>query len=167
MASKTLPTAEELRRFFNYDPETGRLTWAITEGRAVAGNDAGTINEQGYRIVGIDRSYYKAHRIIYRMMTGEEPPSLIDHINGDPGDNRWRNIRPATEAQNNANRRKQRNNKSGFRGVHWDKESGRWRAAIRVNKRLISLGRFSTKESAHSAYCKASAQLFGDFGRTS
>lgn len=89
----------------------------------------------------------------------------IDHINHDPLDNRRENLRPATVAQNAHNAVRHRDNKSGYKGVYFDKQTGRWRSQIMVEGRRISLGRFSTAEAASAAYDKACRELHGEFAR--
>jgi hypothetical protein len=88
-----------------------------------------------------------------------------DHIDGDGLNNIRSNLRSATVAQNSHNQRRGRNNTSGFKGVHHEAQTGRWRACIRLNGKLHRLGRFETPEDAHKAYCKASVEMHGEFGR--
>lgn len=90
----------------------------------------------------------------------------VDHANGDGLDNRRANLRRATRTQNNANARLRRNNTSGFKGVSWDKRTGRWMAGIRIDYRQRYLGRFDSPEEAARAYDTAARQLFGEFART-
>jgi hypothetical protein len=95
-------------------------------------------------------------------MTGNWPDKELDHINGHRHDNRWSNLRESTDRQNAANRKRQRNNTSGFKGVHRD--GNRWRA--RIASRIgpsISVGRFDTSEEAHTAYLAAAKERFGEF----
>lgn len=91
--------------------------------------------------------------------------SRADHRDGDGLNNRRGNLRCATVAQNSHNQRKGRNNTSGFKGVHFESQTGRWRASIRMDGKLYRLGRYDTPEAAHSAYCLASEQMHGEFGR--
>lgn len=90
-----------------------------------------------------------------------------EHINGDTLDNRRDNLRIATRSQNARNRGKQSNNKSGYKGVHFHKASGKWIAEIGLNGKHIYLGLYSTPQLAHEAYCKAAEQLHGEYARTS
>lgn len=89
---------------------------------------------------------------------------LVDHINGDGLDNRRRNLRPATTAQNIANQRLHVNNTSGFKGV--TRRGTLWRAYICPNRRTIWLGTFTTPEDAARAYDEAALEFFGEFART-
>lgn len=100
-------------------------------------------------------------------MTGSWPKGVIDHINGDPSDNRFSNLREATQSQNCANARKSKNNTSGVKGVHWDRVNKKWRATIMHKRRQITIGRFDTIKQAAAAYEAKAAALFGEFARTS
>jgi hypothetical protein len=104
------------------------------------------------------------HRLILRSPAGLG----VDHRDGDGLNNRRKNLRPATKAQNGQNRPQNKNNTSGFKGVSWHAQRGRWRAQIMVAGRKKSLGLFDTPEDAHVAYCRASAKFhgaFSNFGR--
>lgn len=87
----------------------------------------------------------------------------VDHINGHGLDNRRVNLRTATHAENQRNRRQQRNNSSGFRGVYWSKHDRRWRARLRLDGRTHSLGYHDTAEAAALAYDAAARELFGEY----
>jgi hypothetical protein len=95
-----------------------------------------------------------------------EPGLEVDHVDGDGLNNRRCNLRPATSSQNKHNRGKGRNNTSGFKGVWWHKQHGRWAADIWLHSKKRFLGLFDTAELAHAAYCKAAAELHGEFART-
>lgn len=91
----------------------------------------------------------------------------MDHINGNGLDNRRTcNLRFATQSQNNQNRRRHRNNKSGYKGVSWRKARRNWIAVIQIDGKRKHLGGFSTPEAAHEAYCNAAVQFHGEFART-
>jgi hypothetical protein len=106
---------------------------------------------------------YQAHRLAWLYMHGEWPVGDLDHINGDPADNRIANLRIATQSQNNANRRARRGRN---KGVYMEKKTGKYKANICVNRKQIYLGRFESAEAAKAAYDKAAAQYFGEYART-
>jgi hypothetical protein len=89
---------------------------------------------------------------------------LVDHINGNGLDNRRSNLRPATKAENNRNKRRYRNSTSGFKGVS-QRGNGRWRAYIYVNGRRVGLGDHATAEAAARAYDAAAPVHHGEFAR--
>jgi hypothetical protein len=154
-----------LKELLSYDPDTGEFRWLQSRYRNKVGTTAGCLYSEGYRVIALDRKRYLAHRLAWLFMTGVWPGGEIDHINGNPSDNRFANLREATRQQNGANRRVGSNNKSGFKGVHWHKGDKRWRAQIMVAKRIIHLGSFETPEAAHAAYLIAASEHFGEFRR--
>jgi len=163
---KALPSREEIVAFVVYDPETGWFTrkhskycpWTVDK-------RAGSVASKGYRLLYINRRYYMEHRIAWIVMYGEIPQGMtVDHINGIKGDNRIANLRLATDCQNSYYRPRKSNNVSGYKGVY-QRENGKYRAAITVNKKRQSLGTFETKEEAYAAYCEAARRLHGEFAR--
>lgn len=163
-----LPAQQELREIFGYDPETGALWFLdvrVVGLRIVATSHA---HRDGYRIVRLPgtRRWLRAHRIVWKWMTGEDPVGDVDHINGDKADNRWENLRLATRSQNMANRGSPRRRRSDLpKGVTYCPQTGRYRASLTVNYKTIRLGRHDTPEQAHAAYCTEVARRFGAFAR--
>lgn len=90
---------------------------------------------------------------------------LTDHINGDGLDNRRANLRPATDSQNQANKKKPVDNTSGFKGVYFKRDANGWIAKIVVRGKFIYLGRFASAEDAARAYDAAALEHFGEFAR--
>ena len=104
--------------------------------------------------------------LLHRTILNAPSNMQVDHIDGDALNNRRSNLRLATALQNGANKKKPAHNTSGFKGVSWHKRDLYWAANIRVGGKLRHLGRFETAEAAHAAYCKASEEFHGEFGRT-
>ncbi|WP_424138634.1 HNH endonuclease [Roseomonas chloroacetimidivorans] len=164
---RPLPPVDRLRSRLAYCPTTGVLRWRHTRpGPKSRSDDAGCVKPDGYRYVRFEGGNYLAHRLIWLMMTGDEPGRFIDHINGEPSDNRWANLRLASHAENMRNSRMQRNNTSGFKGVRYDRARQRWIAEIKKDGRTIRLGRFGTAEAAGAARAAAAAELHGEFARS-
>ena len=163
--------SEKIEDRISYNPETGVFVWKQTlSGFCRQGKPAGrmgTGRASGYMRITLAGREYKAHRLAWFIMTGEWPNKQIDHINGVPHDNRWSNLRLATQSQNKANGPAYKNSKSGFRGVTWDKRVNRWFAAIQVNGKQKFLGRFVNIADAVDAYQKAAKEHFGGYSRTS
>lgn len=153
-------TQARLKELLTYDPATGEFLWSATPRSGVrAGSPAGNISPEGRRI-RIDRKEYKAHRLAWLYVHGAWPAAVIDHINGDPTDNRIANLREATHQQNMANSKRRGDNTSGRKGVARSAaKQVRWRAHFRGEY----LGSFDTEEQAHQAYCTAAADFFGEF----
>ena len=158
-------TPQELKALLAYDPNTGLFIWRTTaSNRAPAGSVAGTTNRLGYVLIGIQDRQYFAHRLAWYYAHGMWPASEIDHVDGDPSNNRLSNPRLATHSQNTWNTAKPVTNRSGAKGVSWS--AGRWRATIKVHGRQVHLGRFDTVAEAHTAYVEAAKHYRGTFART-
>jgi hypothetical protein len=108
---------------------------------------------------------FGAHRIIWKMHYGTEPPPIIDHIDGNGLNNKIDNLREANICQNGWNSKRSSRNRSGFKGVSFNTEKNKWRAAIHVNGKTRLIGYFSTPEAAGEAYKKEAAILHGEFIR--
>lgn len=156
-------TLERLQEVLEYLPDSGLLIWRVSNSRRVqVGHIAGHLNKRwGYIEVRIDSKSYRAHRLAWMLMTGEQWPKEIDHINMCPSDNRWCNLRKATRNQNGANRKGYA--ASGFKGVQ--AAGKKWTARITVNKHNKYLGIFNTPEEAHAAYCIAAREYYGEYAR--
>jgi len=107
---------------------------------------------------------YKIHRLVYLYHHGDVPDQL-DHINGDPLDNRIENLRPCDSCQNAANRRMFKSNSSGHKGVSWHVHSKRWFAYADSGKTRTNLGYFDTLEQANQAAQAAREKLHGNFAK--
>lgn len=163
-------TQERLMELLSYDPESGKFSWRNDRRNGnvttvMAGQEAGTAQGNGYRVISVDGKNYPAHRLAWLYMTGSLPPNDIDHVNCVRDDNRFCNLRSATRQQNASNRKINRNSSSGFKGVRLQKRTGRWEARIRVGYRYEHLGTFETPEDAHAAYCVGAERYHGEFAR--
>jgi hypothetical protein len=87
----------------------------------------------------------------------------IDHIDSNGLNNRKSNLRPCSRSKNMQNSKKPKNNKSGYKGVHWCKEHKSWRAKIMVDGKAIYIGSFKNKEDAALAYDVAAKKYHGEF----
>jgi hypothetical protein len=160
-------TADEARSLFSYDAETGEIRWRVSLPgyRSGAGDIAGGVYSCGYRIIGVYRRQYLAHRLAWFIQTGEWPVDEVDHINGRRSDNRWCNLRPATPSQQAINRKSYSNNKSGQKGVTWAKRERKWRAHIAAQGRRLVLGEFRSFEEACAARLDAERLYHGEYAR--
>jgi len=103
------------------------------------------------------------HRVVAERAGLDVQSRRIDHRNRNGLDNRRRNLREASVAQNRANGRPRQGSVSGCKGVYWDKDNRKWRARISVGHHCHSLGRSITKREAALAYNQAALEYFGDF----
>lgn len=138
-----------------YNPLTGIFTRN--------GIVAGTVNAQGYVQIKIDNHLYLAQRLAWWIITGEWPENDIDHKNRNKQDNRFINLREATDPENQRNRGRQKNNKSGFKGVSWNTGRKAWLAMIHDGTRNKNLGYFASRENAAIAYDVAALKYHGEF----
>lgn len=157
-----LPSAVRLREILDYCPETGGFTWRKTHSNAaMAGAKAGSPNSKGYISIRIDGTQYKAHRLAWLYVYGEDPGHHeIDHADQNKGNNAIGNLRLASRKQNNENIGVPKNNTSGFRGVSFQKNEKHWTAYIYHNRKRIHLGCFKEMHMAVAARSAAESQLF-------
>ena len=156
-----LPSREELRGLLRYDTVTGLLFWKERPremfvsadhqrgwNARFAGKEAFThVNHMHRRGMLFHHSVY-AHRVIWKMMTGEDA-SEIDHIDGNPLNNAWRNLRLAVSGANQKNASRRQDNTSGHVGVV--RRGDRWIAQIGVSGTTEHIGIYDTKEGAIAA----------------
>ena len=181
MATNILPDQVYLRECFEHDPDSGALRWKERpayhfppSGRKSslhlqriwnakwAGKIAGSPQPRGYIFIRFAGYNTSAHQVIWKMYYGTEPLQ-VDHWDTDTTNNRIGNLRAATHNQNCWNQSLQPKNQSGFKGVSWSPEKGRYRARITHFRRQVWLGYFDAPEDAHTAYCAAAKRLFGEF----
>lgn len=167
---KLLPPVEYLNSCLYYELETGKLYWNArpiehfksegmwnTWNKRFAGKEAFCVPQSTGHLNGtLDWAHYSAHRIIWKLKTGEEPPLIVDHEDRNPQNNRWSNLRAATKAQNNIN-------STARAGVYFDKHRNKWVAEIGLKKKKVFLGRHDTREAAVAAREEGVRKLFGAF----
>lgn len=156
-------TQEMLTKLFSYDPLTGDVTKLIGPGRGTILRSKG---RHGYAHTKIGKRKFQLHRVIWMLVHGEWPPSLVDHKDGNTANNSIENLRLATPGQNVANMRLCRRNSTGIKGVVAT-PGGKFKAFLHHNRKQKYLGTFDTKELAATAYAEAAKAAFGDFARLS
>lgn len=155
--ARGLPDQAELLRLFDYDKEAGVFIRAISVSpRGQKGAIAGYVSKNGYVFIGINGADWPAHRLAWKYVHGDDPRGVIDHIDGNPSNNRITNLRDVTQSLNMLNVHKcQSNNKSSkMRGVSFDKKYGKFFAQLRGE----ILGYFDTAELARESYLIAKEQ---------
>jgi len=161
-----LPPLEELKEFLDYNPDTGVIIWKKQSSNIEIGQEAGSVNGKGYRIIHFKNKYYLAHRLAYYMYHGIDPlKQLLDHENLNKQDNCIKNLRLATWPENGRNRGPNKNNTSGVTGVYWHKASQKWLSQIMVNGKTKYLGVYINKEDADQARKEGEKKYFGKFRR--
>ncbi len=167
MKIKPLPPLEELKEVLDYNPDTGIIIWKKkVRGNIEIGQEAGSVNSMGYRVIKFKRKTYLAHRIAYYMYHGIDPlEKMLDHENLNKQDNWIKNLRLATHQENGRNRNLNKNNTSGATGVYWNKGAQKWEAHIKINGKKKFLGYFLNKEDAIPVRKEAELKYFGKFRR--
>jgi phosphoglycolate phosphatase-like HAD superfamily hydrolase len=177
MAAKALPSQEVLRQLLDYNADTGALTWrqrdlcwfsdgsqtrqhnaAIWNGKNAGREAFITALPNGHLYGGIKGQKYLAHRVIWKMVYGFDPEG-VDHIDGNPSNNRINNLREASQIVNGRNAKTRKNNTSGAMGVRWEASRNKWIARIHDNYRSRHIGCFDTFEEALAARKQAEREL--------
>lgn len=149
----------------HYDRLTGLFTLKIQRGKHPIGMILGTLHHTGYIIIGLDQVNYQASRLAWFYVTGEWPSYILDHEDRCRSNNRWLNLRPATDALNRAN--SVSSGQAGAKGVtlrqRYKTGKPRWVAQISHAGHVLHLGNFDAKDEAAGAYSEVAIKLFGEF----
>ena len=162
-------TLTRLRELVVYNKRTGLFRWRVNRGPKKIGDVAGYRRSDGYNSLMLDGINYLVGRLAVFYVTGVWPEHEVDHRDTDSGNDRWRNLRPATRSQNCANRNVTRANRLGVKGVAIDptKKKKPYVAHMGLNGRKKHLGYFATLAEASSAYRRAAKEFHGEFSRSS
>lgn len=145
-------TQSMVRELFIYNKNTGIVTNRVNRApNALAGREAGYLSRDGYRYIRIKGKKYSTHRIIWMMIYGYFPEHDVDHKNGIKDANWLSNLREVSRTCNMQNAGAMTNNTSGYRGVSYHKQAGKWRSYSCINGKRIHLGLFTSKEAAARA----------------
>lgn len=147
-----------LKKFFNYDPITGLLTWKLPTKKHKIGEQVGGL-DNGYLRLKLGKVNYRVHRLIWIYMTGKDPV-FVDHIDHNRANNSWSNLREVDRNTNARNKTKNRNSTTGVAGVSFDTTRGKYKASIRVNGKSKHLGYFDNLKDA-KAVRKAADVTYG------
>jgi hypothetical protein len=147
-----IPTYTEIRKRFYYSD--GSLFWKKT------GKRVGRVQKDKYAKVCINYKTYYLHRLIFLYHHGYLPKE-IDHIDRDKTNNRIENLRVCSREQNIVNSHTCKRNRSNYKGVSYQKSSGKYRAFFRGQY----LGIYDNKHDAAEEYNKAAVKMFGDFAK--
>lgn len=140
-----------IKENLSYRSDTGDFLWLSNRasGKIKSGSIAGSLNK-GYRQIRIDGKWYKCHRLVWLVETGDWPTGQIDHLNLDRTDNRYPNLRDVSNYINCTNR--SRSSSSGVVGVSYDRKNKKWLAQTYIEGKARNLGRFNTIEEAEAVY---------------
>lgn len=155
----------ELKRLLHYDPISGQFTCLVRRGTAHVGKVAGSVDGQGYINISIYGVMYCAHRLAWLYMTGEWPEHDVDHKDLVKSNNKWINLREASDTQNEANKPLRSDNTTGYKGVY--RSGNRFVAQIKVRGKQRTLGYYASPEAAHARYVDEANVAFGAYARSS
>lgn len=159
----SLPTQQLMHELFDY--HDGNLYWKVKSSTKVSiGDKAGSVTAKGYCQISIKGWLYLAHRLIYLMHRGNLP-WCIDHIDGDPSNNRIENLRAATLTENMANRPINSNNTSGFKNVYKSKNGKKWIVVLKLKDKQKYFGTYDDIELASLVATEARAKYHKEFAR--
>lgn len=168
-----------LRKLLSYDVDSGKLVWryrgvdwfenvphrsaegvCATWNKRYAGHEAFTsTGPWGHKFGSVLGVHLAAHRVAWAIHFGIWPEGWLDHINGDPGDNRICNLRAIGPVGNARNASRSRRNKSGVTGVRWNAQQGKWHVQIGSGGRNQHIGFFDSFDAAVIARTHAEWQL--------
>lgn len=151
----------------HYDPQSGVFRWRHerNNGKIKPWAIAGSKNGSGYVNIVFGEKPYKAHRLAFLYMTGEFPALDVDHADGIKDNNSWSNLRQATNSQNKWNVGLRKDNKSGAKGVRFDKSLGKWRVDIKVQGIQKYVGVFVSYEDACKVAHQFRSEHHGEFAK--
>jgi hypothetical protein len=146
-------SVEEIEKFLAYDPLSGVFTWKVNRPYGVkAGDIAGSLDKNGYRLISLLNVQYYAHRLAWVVVYRVWPKGVVDHIFGGNDYNSIANLRDATQRVNCQNTYRHRQGK--LLGTTKNKVNLKkpWVSQANINGKKIFLGRYETEELAHQVY---------------
>lgn len=150
----------ELLEYITVDTQTGICVWSKKPNRkTLVGSTAGS-KSNGYNVIGFKDNNYRIHRIVFYVAHGYLP-LIVDHKHGKDAGDGIDNLQEVTQQQNLIKKSMQRNNKTGFRGVCWDKRTEKFMAYITKDGKRTHLGRFDTAIEASIVYESKAKEFFG------
>jgi hypothetical protein len=159
-------TQQRLHELFEYRDDGNLIRKVSVQSNAKKGDVIGSVNNDGYLCVMVDRKPYRVHRLIFLYHHGYLTDGLqMDHIDGNRTNNRIENLREVTKSQNKMNSKLAANNTSGVKGVYWHKRIQKWTSNIRLNRKHIHLGYYDTIEEAVAVVIAARNEYHGEYAR--
>ena len=142
-------TQAELMDAIDYDPKTGVFAWRKDVSNTVRKGDiAGYVDMNGYRVIGINGLHFKAQRLAWLWVHGYHPENMVDHKDRNKDHNWIDNLREVSNSCNIRNIDNPVDNKSGVKGVGWNRRYNRWRVDIGLNGRQHGVGMYDDFDDA-------------------
>ena len=159
----TQPTQRQVKELFNYHKD-GWLEWAVSRGKAKAGDKVGIVHPNGYLRTRVNGLLQSNHRLIFIWHHGWMP-KMVDHIDGDKLNNKIENLRPADQVQNQQNSKIRKRNTSGFKNVSFCPQTKKWAVKMRYLGKARTIGRFDDIELADLVAQEARSKFHGFYAR--
>lgn len=155
--AKTDLTAARVRELLDYDPETGTFSRKVmSRGRYADRSQVGGPQLSGHIRICVDGKKHYAHRLAWLFINGDWPGGDLDHIDGDPSNNRASNLRVTSHKANMQNfRGPTARSTTRLLGVSWCRLNKKWKASISIDGKTKHLGLFDSPGAAHDAYLAA------------
>jgi len=146
-------TQARLRALLEYDQTEGVFRWLVYYGGLTVGSAAGTMNTNGYMVIGIGGQKYRTHRLAWLYTHGVWPTDTIDHMDCDRTNNRISNLRAVPHCINMQNMRQAtKANALGELGVYWSNKRKGYMASVSLNNKKKRRGPYKTQARASLAY---------------
>ena len=148
--------ASDIKDWISYNPKTGEFKWIKSRGTIKAGSVTGATSPEGYIIIGFNGARLRAHRLAWFYTYGVFPSGVIDHIDNNKANNRIRNLRDVSHAENSQNRANSAHWLGGYvsasknkcKSRNIDRRKGRYQVRVTLNKNQLVFGSWSTLEEA-------------------
>jgi hypothetical protein len=122
------------------------------------------LNSKGYKKVFIKDKSFFIHRLVgIAFIPNPDNKTSVDHIDNNKTNNNINNLRWCTYSENNQNKTIHKNNKSGYKGIYYDKSKNKWCAQISINNKNKNIGCFKTVEDAIIARYNKAKEIQGEF----
>lgn len=151
---------DSVKDVFLYEPTTGIVSWKVARGTKTIGAEAGTVDKLGYIRIQYAKRMYLAHRIAWFLYYGTQPSGVLDHVDGNPSNNRIDNLRKATHSQNMQNA-STRIGRSGVKNITWKRNA--WTVRFILNGKRKEFGRFQDLDLAKEFASKVRIKIYGEF----
>lgn len=160
-------TQERLKELLRYDEDSGVFYRRTrTCNRVKVGDVAGCVDKyDGYVRIRADGISYLAHRLAYLYQYGVFPPEKLDHKDCNRSFNKGSNLRLASDSENARNSQIKSSNKSGFKGVHFDKRAGKWRVSVHFQGKQHTVGYYEDLELAGLVATETRNKYHGEYAR--
>jgi len=142
---------ETLTSFLSYDPVSGHFRWKVSAGHRKAGDIAGCKTASGYWQLQFKKKNYAGHRLAWFYMTKQWPDNQVDHIDRNPLNNSWANLRQLTPSDNSHNTKAV--------GFYFNTERNKYHAQICVKGKKYHVGYFDCPDLAREAYLAAKERM--------